>query len=58
MDIVLLLLFVLLLSGGSWGWSTYGRLGGIGLGGGLGAVLLVLLLLWVFGVIGGARHFY
>ena len=43
-----------LLFGGGGGYYAHSRYGGRGLGGVLGTVLIVLVVLWLLGVIGGA----
>jgi hypothetical protein len=45
MDIILIVLVILLIGGGSWGYSSYGYYGGFGIGGPLLVVLVIYLLL-------------
>ena len=49
--VIVLLLVVLLGGGGYYGHRSYGN---SGLGGVLGLALVVVLLLWFFGALGGA----
>lgn len=49
--IIVLLLILLLGGGGYYGHRTYGP---TGLGGAVGFVLVVVLILWLLGAIGGA----
>jgi hypothetical protein len=53
--LIVIVLLVLLLGGGGY----YGRSAGWGaphIGGGLGLVLLILLILWLTGALGGRRQ--
>jgi hypothetical protein len=43
MDLILIVLIVLLLCGGGWGYSRYGYQGGFGLGG----ILLIILIIYL-----------
>ena len=54
MGTILLIIVLILLFGGG-GYYAHSRYGGLGLGGVLGTVLIILLVLWFLGVIGGGR---
>jgi hypothetical protein len=50
MELVLLIVLLVLLFGGGYGYyrgGYYGRGGGYGIGGGFGLVLIVLLIVWL-----------
>jgi hypothetical protein len=53
MSTILIIIVVILLLGGSGGYYVHGRYGGAGLGDVLGLVVLVLVLVWLFGGLGG-----
>ena len=53
MPTILVIVLLVLLFGGGGGYYGYGLYGGAGLGGALGFVLLIVAVLWFFGVLGG-----
>ena len=53
MPTILIVILLVLLFGGGGGYYGYGLYGGAGLGGVLGAVLLIVAALWFLGVLGG-----
>jgi hypothetical protein len=54
MSLILIIVVLLLLFGGG-GYYGYNRYGGAGLGGVLGLVLTILVILWLFGALGGVH---
>jgi Protein of unknown function (DUF3309) len=52
MGTILIIVVLVLLLGGGGGYYAHGRYGGAGLGGVLGAVALILVVLWLFGSMG------
>lgn len=54
---LLLIILLIVLFGGGGGYYGYRSYGGPGLGGVLGAVLLILVLLWLFGGIHTAAYY-
>lgn len=53
MNTILIIVLLIILLGGGGGYYGYSRYGGRGLGGVLGLVLTILIVLWLFGVLGG-----
>ena len=50
MSILLIVLIVLLLGGGGFGYSRFVAVGGSGI---VGTILVVILILWLLGALGG-----
>ena len=55
MSTLLIIVLLILLFGGGGGYYGYNRYGGRELGGALGLVLLILIVLWLLGIFGGAH---
>ena len=47
--LLIILILFLVLGGGGWGWANSGFAGGPYLGGGIGLVLLIVVLFFLFG---------
>lgn len=54
MSLLLIIVLLLVLFGGGGGYYGYNRYGTAGLGGVLGTVLIIILVLWLVGPLGGA----
>lgn len=53
MSTILIIVVLILLLGGGGGYYGYNRYGGRGLGGVLGLVVMILIVLWLGGTLGG-----
>jgi hypothetical protein len=53
MSTILIIVILVLLFGGGGGYYAHGRYGGAGLGGVLGLILVVFVVLWFVGALGG-----